>query len=492
MFVAVAAAGMLASCSSDSLTAGPDPKIEPTQEERVPIEIGVATAQTKAVTRGIGTVGGTDDTPSTGDNYWQAEKVNVFMFNQNSLNLALEDPEDANSALYDNTELTTPESAAQMGGGSNTNKGIAYEITAGRVKYKYYPVTGNFDFWGYYADDAATGAPARDAAAPNTTKITVPFTINGTQDLMVAKAKPTDAQQDIIDDDAFGTDKTRYYSAFSARKNVQPEMSFNHLLTRLTFSVLAGNEKTRGWKESAPGAGDWAKPADGKPYEGVFIKSIKVRSLKTGEIIVAYTGANKTLPELISFTESTPAAPADSAWFDLKGLRNDPAATVQTLDPLYDPAVFEIAGDPAPWTTDYLTTNKLLLWNDGGTGDNANWGKIWRPKTLATAPLTPNPDGDPIGGAILVAPEEPSFIIKVELGQYLLDSEDAPAGSGTNQTFKVKYTTFEREITPTSGTKFDQKTSYNVKMTLYGFERIEITTKLEPWLEGDDVEFGVE
>ena len=35
MFVAVAAAGMLASCSSDSLTAGPDPKIEPTQEDVV-------------------------------------------------------------------------------------------------------------------------------------------------------------------------------------------------------------------------------------------------------------------------------------------------------------------------------------------------------------------------------------------------------------------------------------------------------------------------
>lgn len=487
MFVAVAAAGMLASCSSESLTAGSDPKIEPTQEERVPIEIGVATAQTKAVTRGIGTVGGTDDTPSTGDNYWQAEKVNVFMFNQGTLNLALDDPEDANSALYDNTVLTTPESAAQAGVGTNKNKGIAYEIVPGtpdRVKYKYYPVTGNFDFWGYYADDAA-GAPVRDAAAPATTKITVPFTIDGTQDLMVAKAKLTGTQATTMGA-LPAADQTRYYSAFSARKNVQPEMSFNHLLTRLTFSVLAGNQKTRGWKESAPGAGDWAKPADDKAYEGVFIKSIKVRSLKTGEMIVAYTGDEKTLPELISFTESTTPAPADSAWFELKGFRDDPTATVQTLNPLYDETTIF-----TDWTSN-LVMEPLLKWNDGGTGGNGNWGKIWRPKTLATAPATPNPDGDPIGGAILVAPEEPSYIIKVELGQYLLDSEDAPAGSGSNPTFKVKYTTFEKEITPTSGTKFDQKTSYNVKMTLYGFERIEITTKLEPWLEGDDVEFGIE
>lgn len=489
MFVAVAAAGMLASCSSESLTAGSDPKIEPTQEERVPIEIGVATAQTKAVTRGIGTVGGTDDTPSTGDNYWQAEKVNVFMFNQGTLNLALDDPEDANSALYDNTVLTTPESAAQMGSGTNKNKGIAYEITAGRVKYKYYPVTGNFDFWGYFRDDAlpaaAGGNPTDPAALPVTSasEVTVPFEIDGTQDLMVAKAKLTGTQTTTMNA-LPEADKTRYYSAFSARKNVQPEMSFNHLLTRLTFSVLAGNQKTRGWKETSPGV--WTKPSDNDAYEGVFIKSIKVRSLKTGEMIVAYTGGDRALTDLISFTESAPAAPADSAWFELKGFRDDPTATVQTLNPLYDETTIF-----TDWTSNSVM-EPLLKWNDGGTGGNGNWGKIWRPKTLATAPATPNPDGDPIGGAILVAPEEPSYIIKVELGQYLLDSEDAPAGSGSNPTFKVKYTTFEKEITPTSGTKFDQKTSYNVKMTLYGFERIEITTKLEPWLEGDDVEFGIE
>ena len=475
-FLFAAVAGMLASCSSESLT-GSDPNIEPTQEDRVPIEINVASAQTKAITRGVGTVGDV----STGTNIWQGEKVNVFMFEKGTLTLAT----DGTNALYDNVALTTPDDGTSA-------SGIAYEYydsdaTPGddRVRYKYYPISGNFDFWGYYADDAA-GAPVRDAAAPNTTKITVPFSIDGTQDLMVAKAKLTDAQNDNTNPTyaawhAAGVDQSRYYSAYAARKNIQPDMTFNHLLTRLTFSVLAGNDETRGFTAAGP-----ALPADDEIYTGVFIKSIKVESLKDGELIVAYTGTDKALTDLISFTESATPAAADSLWMDLPGER-----TGATLPPLYNPAVFEDGTQAnAPWTTEYLAANNLLAINEG-TGANSHWSEIWRPKTLATAPATPNPVGDPIGGAILVAPDD-SYIVEVELGQYLLESEDMPVGSGNNETHKVVYTKFRKEITPTKVNGTTQGVSYNVKMTLYGFERIEITTTLQPWAPGAEIEFGVE
>ncbi len=503
-FLFAAVAGMLASCSSESLT-GSDPNIEPTQEERVPIEIGVATAQTKASTRGVGTVGGV----TGGTNNWQGEKVNVFMFLEGSLTLAT----DGTNALYNNVALTTPNASTS---------GIAYEYydsdaTPGddRVRYKYYPVTGNFDFWGYFIDDAsgaAAAVPYADAAEYNAAKgtlltdeefaalpaenkiktaaveavsigeneVTVPFRIDGSQDLMVAKAEPTTAQQDIIDDDAFGTDKTRFYSAYAARRGVQPVMTFKHLLTRLTFSVLAGNDETRGFTASGP-----ALPADGAIYTGVFVKSIKVRSLKAGEMIAAYTGAARELTDLISFTKSTDptATAADSLWMDLPGER-----TGTTLAPLYDPAVFANAGTPAPWSTEYLAANKLLVIDADLSGENTHWNEIWRPKTLATAPATPNPDGDQIGGAILVAPDD-SYIIEVELGQYLLDNNNL---SGTDPVYKVAYTTFSKEITPTQVNGTTQGVSYNVKMTLYGFERIEITTTLQPWAPGAQIEFGVE
>jgi len=471
-FLFAAVAGMLASCSSESLT-GSDPNIEPTpQEDRVPIEIGVATAQTKASTRGVGTVGDV----ASGTNIWQGEKVNVFMFEKGTLTLAT----DGTNSLYDNVALTTPNDGTSA-------SGIAYEYydntvpadgVDDRVKYKYYPVTGNFDFWGYYADDAATGAPARDVAAPNTTEISVPFSINGTQDLMVAKAKPTTAQATTISGwDA--ADQERYYSAFAARKSVQPDMTFNHLLTRLTFSVLAGNNETRGYTAAGP-----ALPADGATYTGVFVKSIKVESLKDGEMIVAYTGADRALTDLISFTESATPAASDSLWMDLPGER-----TGATLPSLYDPAVFEDGTQAnAPWTTEYLGANNLLVIDADDSGENTHWDEIWRPTILATAPATPNPAGDPVGGAVIVAPDD-SYIIEVELGQYLLDNDNL---AGTDPVYKVAYTTFRKEITPTKVNGTTQGVSYNVKMTLYGFERIEITTTLQPWAPGAEIEFGVE
>ena len=478
-FLFAAVAGMLASCSSESLT-GSDPNVEPTpHEDLVPIEIGVATAQTKASTRGVGTVGDV----AGGANNWQGEKVNVFMFEKGKLTLAT----DGTNPLYDNVTLTTPTAATS---------GIAYEYydntvpaddTDDRVRYKYYPISGTFDFWGYYADDAATDDPARDVAAPNTTEITVPFSIKGTQDLMVAKAKLTDAQNDATDPayakwHADGVDQSKYYSAYAARRNIQPNMTFNHLLTRLTFSVLAGDDETRGFTAAGP-----ALPADDDIYTGVFIKSIKVESLKDGEMIVAYTGTDKALTDLISFTESATPAAADSLWMDLPGKRSG-----ATLPPLYNPAVFEDGTQAnAPWTTAYLAANNLLAINEGGTGANSHWSEIWRPKTLATAPATPNPDGDQIGGAILVAPDD-SYIVEVELGQYLLESEDMPVGSGNNETYKVVYTKFRKEITPTKINGTTQGVSYNVKMTLYGFERIDISTTLAPWTAGAEIEFGVE
>ena len=75
-FLFAAVAGMLASCSSESLT-GSDPNIEPTQEDRVPIEIGVATTQTKVSTRGTGTAG---DLAGIGKNIWNGERINVLMY----------------------------------------------------------------------------------------------------------------------------------------------------------------------------------------------------------------------------------------------------------------------------------------------------------------------------------------------------------------------------------------------------------------------------
>lgn len=91
----------------------------------------------------------------------------------------------------------------------------------------YYDLQKTYDFFGYYADDAATSAPVVSADA-----ITVPVTIDGTQDIMLAKADRT------ADAGSFAPEKC--YSAWSARKGVVPNLSFQHQLARFKFYITCG------------------------------------------------------------------------------------------------------------------------------------------------------------------------------------------------------------------------------------------------------------
>ena len=248
MFVAVAAAGMLASCSSDSLTAGPDPKIEPTQEDLVPIEISVATPVARAATRGTGTVGGIvkDDgtgtdtyVPANNDgttagaqaNIWAGQKVNVYMFNKGTLDLA----QFNGAAIFDNAVMDTPPAT------ETTKSGLAHYVdpavpASGRYLVKYYPLTGAYDFWGYRIDDATKTAVPAIAGD----KLSVEITVDGSQDVLGAKT---------TDPDLSGTNPTLttadLYSAKAARQNIQPELEFNHLMSRLTFEAYPGNDNAK-------------------------------------------------------------------------------------------------------------------------------------------------------------------------------------------------------------------------------------------------------
>ena len=260
MFVAVAAAGMLASCSSDSLTAGPDPNIEPTQEDLVPIEISVATPMARlAQTRGTGTVGGVEDgsdnavnndgTSFGAKNIWAGQKINVYMFKTGTLNLAYFKDGDA-AGIFDNAEMDTPAAT------EDTNEGRAHYVdpaASGRYLEKYYPLEGVYDFWGYRIDDATVNsAPAKNAGGD---LFSANITVDGTQDVLGAKTVPakwenlTDAQKgQFANETEYNTyisSSGKLYSASAARKLVQPRLEFNHLMTRLTFEAYPGNDNAK-------------------------------------------------------------------------------------------------------------------------------------------------------------------------------------------------------------------------------------------------------
>lgn len=96
----------------------------------------------------------------------------------------------------------------------------------------YYDLTKCYDFFGYYVDDMEV-TPEIDAEVGT---LTVPVTINGSQDVMLATAERTDQVANGV-----SVGRARLFSAYSARKNLHPTLKFEHQLARFKFIVTNGN-----------------------------------------------------------------------------------------------------------------------------------------------------------------------------------------------------------------------------------------------------------
>lgn len=279
-FFALAAAGMLTACSNDDTLGGNGEQNVSEQQ----IRLGVASS--KVQTRGTGTVGGMTDGV---DNVWAGQTLWVYMLQKGSMDLAYyKSPAvgataAAQTEVFNNKEFKAPNAA------DNTKSGLA---TTADGTIAYYPVSGNYDFWGYRVDDAVTGTPAvktvgddgTEVEANAATKRVVDIEIDGSQDIMAGKAAPSADEVTKL-----GGYADNFYSAYAARKGVQPNITFEHLLTRFTFEVRAGSKATAGL------------PAGGNT-DAVKVTGVSVGSKTTGTLTVAYTGATKKAAELLTFT----------------------------------------------------------------------------------------------------------------------------------------------------------------------------------------------
>lgn len=279
-FFALAAAGMLTACSNEDTLGGNGEQNVSEQQ----IRLGVASS--KVQTRGTGTVGGMTDA----ENVWAGQTLWVYMLQKGSMDLAVyKSPAvgttaAAESKVFDNKEFKAPNTA------DNTKSGLA---TTADGTIAYYPVSGRYDFWGYRVDDAAVGGTptvkivddaGTEVEANAATKRVVDIEIDGSQDIMAGKAAPSDDEVT-----ALGGYADNFYSAYAARKGVQPNITFEHLLTRFTFEVRAGSKATAGL------------PAGGNT-DAVKVTGVSVGSKTTGTLTVAYTGATKKAAELLTFT----------------------------------------------------------------------------------------------------------------------------------------------------------------------------------------------
>lgn len=264
-FFYVAAAFLAAGFVSCSENNGDDfttPVVEGSDLAPIRFDLGagrVNIEQKAAATRGKGAVGDLDGT----NNVWNGEELKVYMFDKGTLDLALDKTATGkDSEGNDYSTMPLFENASII-----ATAGATLVETATQ---KYYPMQGNFDFFAYHVDNAATvtnGVAANPTLNVDGDQYIIPVTIDGSQDLMVAKAELQDGEAEKLGD----ARKDDYYSAFSARKEVNPHFKFQHLLTRFVFNVKADAEVK---------------------VDDVKIKGVKISEANTtADMVVAYTTA---------------------------------------------------------------------------------------------------------------------------------------------------------------------------------------------------------
>lgn len=122
---------------------------------------------------------------------------------------------------------------------------------AGGPEEPFYYGEAYYDFFAYYVDDAAaetdeTGAPIIEVDTDNNV-VLLDVHIDGSQDILMAR---TDKVADIAAAQTYNSflgksvtiNPDKVYSAYAARRNVMPELHFEHQLSRFTFEIKSGSQ----------------------------------------------------------------------------------------------------------------------------------------------------------------------------------------------------------------------------------------------------------
>lgn len=435
-FAALAVAGLLSSCSSDDAITTGENGASDGLNGLVEIQLGVSNNVVTGA-RGTGTVGGVVDAEGNpvdgeGVNEWCGQAVNVYMLNKGTLGIAEFKSEIETSVIggpiFDNAVLLTPTSTAS---------GVA---TREDASVKYYPSKGNFDFWGYRLDQDEVQEPVFDVIndVETDSAIYVPFVIDGSQDVMVAK--PSYTSEELA---AAGVAEERVFSAFSARNNIQPNLLFKHLLTRLRFTVKGGNETA---------AND------------IKVVGISIVSNATGKLVAALnkSAIDNGAEQQIVWDETV--APDTLAL--KKRAEGDDAS--KPLIPLLAEGTDLSTSEAVEAAWDQFAA---LGW-DAESGEGVKTG---------------------IGEALLVSPsEDGTYKMIITLSQKVVTKRTVETNEeGEDVTVEeVNYELFPVEFTLSNGTPaqpFLAGHSYKINATVYGLQEIVIKTTLEPWADGGEI-----
>ncbi len=235
--LATMALTLAASCSRDKGidNQSDNNKIDDTTIEEIVLGAGQSVSVSPK-SRGIGAVG---DLAAT--NSWNGETVYVYGINTKATG-------DAQFAI-NGQAATAPADNAK--GALTWNQVMVDDVPTD--PHYYYNSNDIYDFYGVHVDDAVpvpTQVPQPtlddmmkiEAETDLTNGFAVDVVLDGSQDLMVAKADKAQDIKDASNPDVTEDDVNKLYSAWSARRKVTPNLKFDHLLTRLRFQVICGNE----------------------------------------------------------------------------------------------------------------------------------------------------------------------------------------------------------------------------------------------------------
>lgn len=466
-FYAAFALAMMASCTSeDNLSVDP---ITPDADDKVAIELGIdAPTVSTVVGRAVGSVGDV-----AGDkNRWNGEQLFIAMVNKETKKLATEkdiNGDDVSVLDHQNYVYYAPRATENSGSGliriyKEDNKPTTNE-GQGTLSHVYYPVSGQYDFYGWHLDDAASGATVTINETEKTVKS---ITITGQQDIMGARTKEfTEANYftgnpDVTVDyeDMVGWD----FSARTARNEINPILKFEHQLARLKFFVKAGSDKTAEYKYNE-NSSSWDKNiAEGSADVSTAMKVTSIKALKMIDVIDMNLDATKDgKPAVVTSSTDT-----EEAIFILGSRKNGTMEDLEAIAPKY-------------YYNGNATPNAPT---DGDYDDHKN--------------------GTQVGESIMFFPGETSkntIELEISLSQWVRVLEDETNSSAYNDAHwaeKTQTTPLKVHasslINQTDGAAklFEPGKSYNIYITVYGFERIEITAELTAWENGGDVNVDVE
>ena len=465
-FYAAMAVALMASCTSeDDLSVNP---VNPAPaDENVSIQLGLEapTVNAEVGGRAVGSVG---DTQASGLNKWNGERLYIAMIDRKDKTLAK--GQDGANILYDNYVYYAPRADKETAKDSiriYQNESVGGGNAKDTLSHVYYPVSGQYDFYGWHLDDA-TGATAGSKPSPSITateKKVNNIKINGWQDIMGAKTKEFTQAHYGLSEQQYADLVGWEFSARTARSKVHPILKFEHQLARLKFFVKAGSDKTAEQKYEN---GAWV--ANTVPGQADLSTAMQVDSIKVLNVVnmidMNLEGTKNGVPAVTSAA----SADADLVAFSL-GSRNG-EGIMTALDPT---APKYYAGDNT------ITNDADYTKHEKGT------------QVGESVMFFPHTDGEYNTTQTINLEIGLSQLVRVLENETTPNVYDEDEWESKSQIAKLSVHASSLINQTNNAVKaFEPGKSYNIYITVYGFERIEITAELTAWENGGDVNVDVE